>query len=561
MATRTIWDASRNSLATLTPTARQRRLTLVVVAVVLVATACIAPFGAIQLRPMDGFIPASEAVIVICDLVIAALLASQAATIGSRGLLLLAGGFLFDALIIVPHALTFPGAFEPAGLLGAGLQTTAWLFIFWHFGLPAAVIGYVCLPRAPRPLTAATVYRDTTLVVGLVVLLTLIATAYGDALPALFADKRSFAPLATYATQFDLAVSVVALLALLARRQKSVFDLWLTVAVVALVAELAVTAFVMTGRFSLGFYASRSLSVAASTTILIALLAETIGQGMRLARANLALQIERSRKLTTLDAALGAITHEVKQPISSIANNAEAAKMMLDGPAPDLKELRAIAGDILDSSLRTNEIFKDIRALFTNSREDLQQVDMNGVVSGVLQGLRADLNEHGVVPRIELDTELPAIFGHKGQLQEVVFNLIHNALDAMKVNSRSGRTLHVRTEKRGRKAIGISVQDSGPGIEPGQMERIFDPFVTTKKDGMGLGLSICRMIVELHGGRLSASSDIGTGARFELMLPIKPAVDLDKQSTEEAIAVVHPRLSLPRLRRTEDAPATGGAAI
>ena len=108
MVTRTIWDASKVSLATLTPTARQRRLTLAVVAVLLVATAIVAPFGAIQLRPMDGFIPATEAVIFICDLLIAALLASHAMTIGSRGLLLLAGGFLFDALIVIPHALTFP---------------------------------------------------------------------------------------------------------------------------------------------------------------------------------------------------------------------------------------------------------------------------------------------------------------------------------------------------------------------------------------------------------------------------------------------------------------------
>ena len=171
MPTRTVWDASKISMTTVTPTARQRLLTLAIVAVGLIATAGIAPFGAIQLRPMEGFIPATEAVVVICDLLIAALLASHATTIGSRRLLLLAGGFLFDALIVIPHALTFPGAFAPHGLLDAGLQTTAWLFIVWHFGLPASVIGYVFLPRKPRPLTAATVYRDAALVVGLAALL------------------------------------------------------------------------------------------------------------------------------------------------------------------------------------------------------------------------------------------------------------------------------------------------------------------------------------------------------------------------------------------------------
>lgn len=559
MATRTIWDASRVSLATLQPTAKQRRIVVAVAVLLLIVTACIAPLGAVQLRPMSGFIPATEAIIIVCDVLIAALLAGQAVTVGSRALLLLAGGFFFDALVIVPHALTFPGAFIPAGLLGAGLQTTAWLYIFWHFGLPAAVIAYVWLPREPRAVTAAMVYGDAAVIVSLVVLLTWITTAYGDALPTLFADKQGFTPLANAVTGYDLFVSAAALLTLLARRRKSVFDLWLIVAVVALVAELAVTTFVITSRFSLGFYASRILSVVASMTVLVALITETVQQGIRLARANLALQLERSRKLTTLDAALGAIVHEVKQPISSIAHNAEAAEMMLAGPTPDIKELREIAGEIHESSLRANEIFTNIRELFKESRTELQQVDMNGVVSGVLRGLRTDFHEHRVIARIELEADLPTIFGHKGQLQEVVLNLIHNALDAMKTSSALERTLRVRTEKRGRNAIGISVQDSGPGIQQGQMERIFDPFVTTKKDGMGLGLAICRLILERHGGRLSASADIHTGARFEIMLPVRPAADADKKAVEEAIAAVFPRLR--SLQQTVDAPATADAVI
>lgn len=559
MATRQISSASKFSLAAPTPTTRQRRLTLAVAAAVLAATMLTVPFGAIQLQPMAGFIPATEGILVICDLMIAALLASHAIIIGSRGLLLLASGFLFDALIIIPHALTFPGAFAPSGLLDAGLQTTAWLFIFWHFGPPAAVIGYVCMPREPRPLTAATVYWDTAVIFGIVVLLTWTAVGYGDALPALFADTLGFAPLATYTTGFDLAVSVVALLTLLLRRQKSVFDLWLTVAVVALVAELAVTTFVMTGRFCLSFYASRFLSVTASTIVLIALLAETIRQDMRLARVNLALQLERSRKLTTLDAALGAMAHEIKQPLTSIVSNAEAAQLMLDQAAPDLDEIRGIVGEIIDGSYRADDIVKSIRSLFRNAPKDIQHVDMNMVVGGILQGLRNDLTDHHVTFRVELESELPTILGHKGQLQEVVVNVIHNALDAMKSGPTAGRSLCVRTERRGSKAVGIYVQDSGPGIAPEQMSRIFDPFVTTKEDGMGMGLAICRMIVERHGGQLSVSPDVGTGARFEIVLPVEPAADPDQQSPEQAVPATRPQPPLRRPRREHDAPAIGAA--
>jgi Membrane-associated sensor, integral membrane domain len=323
MTTRSIWDASKVSLATITPTALQRRLTLTVVATVLVVTAIMAPLGATQLPQTSGFIPATEAVTVICDLLTAALLVSHAKIIGSRGLLLLAGGYLFSALTAIAHVLTFPGAFAPSGLLGAGLQTTAWLFVFWHFGLPAAVIGYTCQQRETRAVTASIISWGAIFVIGLVCFLTWIAVVRGDALPALFVDRRGFTPMANYVTGVDLLISVLALVLMLRRQRKSVLDLWLTVTLVTLVAEVGVTTFVIMSRFSLGFYTSRLLSLIASAVVMIAFLAETTRQGMRLARANLALQLERGRKLTTLDAALGAIAHEVRQPIASIAYNAD----------------------------------------------------------------------------------------------------------------------------------------------------------------------------------------------------------------------------------------------
>ena len=160
---------------------------------------------------------------------------------------------------------------------------------------------------------------------------------------------------------------------------------------------------------------------------------------------------------------------------------------------------------------------------------------MNDLVTGMLRGLQDHLNNHGIVSHVELETELPTILGHKGQLQEVLFNLFHNALDAMKSSSIAKRILRVRTEKRGRKAIGVFVQDSGPGIVPEYLGQIFDAFVTTKKDGMGMGLAICRMIIERHGGQLSASSGIDTGRNSKLRcrlnrLPIRTLSQLGKLS-------------------------------
>jgi hypothetical protein len=207
-------DKLESSIATMTPTVRQRRLALVLAAAVLIATIIIAPFGAIQLRRIDGFIPATESAVFITDLFTAVLLFSQSRVIGSPGLLLLASGYLFSTLMVLPHLLTFPGAFTPSGLLGAGLSTTAWLFIFWHLGLPVSVIGYAYLIDKRRALTRSAVYWSVTCVIVLACVLTWFVAVHDDILPALFVDQIGLTPLANRVTSIDFVISVLALVEL-----------------------------------------------------------------------------------------------------------------------------------------------------------------------------------------------------------------------------------------------------------------------------------------------------------------------------------------------------------
>ena len=210
MTEHTVVDKFESSIATMTPTVWQRRLTLVLAAVVLLATGIIAPFGAVQLRRIDGFIPATESAIIITEFFTAVLLFSQSRIVGSRGVLLLASGYLFSALMVLLHLLTFPGAFAPAGLFGSGLSSTAWFFIFWHLGLPISVIGYVYLIDEKRTLTRSAIYWSVTFVIALVCVLTWIVTVHHDALPALFVDQIHIAPLGRHATSIAFLVSVVA---------------------------------------------------------------------------------------------------------------------------------------------------------------------------------------------------------------------------------------------------------------------------------------------------------------------------------------------------------------
>ena len=166
-----------------------------------------------------------------------------------------------------------------------------------------------------------------------------------------------------------------------------------------------------------------------------------------------------------------------------------------------------------------------IRALFGKADQEQQPIDINEVIIGVIQSLQGQLKDHGVTAHLKLATELPLVKGHRGQFQEVLFNLINNAIEAMDATIKRQRVLQVKTELRGRGSIAVAVQDTGPGIDPKKLDSIFGAFVTTKMRGTGLGLAICRMIVERHGGQLTASSDGTNGALFEFDLPIEPTED------------------------------------
>lgn len=163
-----------------------------------------------------------------------------------------------------------------------------------------------------------------------------------------------------------------------------------------------------------------------------------------------------------------------------------------------------------------NEVFSSIRPLFRDPDHDKQSIDMNEIILGVLNIMGGDLKGHGITTSTELRSELPLVLGHRGQLKEVIFNLIRNAIEAMTAITGGGRVLRVKTENHGDDAIAVAVADSGPGIDPRN-----EAFVTTKPDGMGLGLAICRMIIERHKGELSVSSDNMSGTVFKFILPIK----------------------------------------
>jgi signal transduction histidine kinase len=241
----------------------------------------------------------------------------------------------------------------------------------------------------------------------------------------------------------------------------------------------------------------------------------------RLARANKMLQRERDNKLMNVGAAISAISHELKQPLTAIVTKSSAARRFLERTTPDVPRVQAILGEIVGASFRANEVLENIQGLFGHDQQPLP-TDLNELVRDSLRLMHEQFERHRVKMLTQLAPDLPAVYAHKGQLQEVIINLMQNSIDAMEAAERT-RMLRIETERRGEDTIGISIQDSGKGIDARMIDSIFDAFVTTKAKGKGLGLAISKMIIERHGGQLVASSAGNeSGAIFEMILPINP---------------------------------------
>ena len=511
-------------LFNLPPTLRQTRIALAVAIALLAGLGVSSLFADTPLPRIDAFIPTLEGAVILTDLITWALLFSQCWASHSRALLALASGYLFTALIVIPHVLTFPGAFSPTGLLGAGLQTAGWLYVFWHFGVPASLIIYACLkdekPKDPitKTFTAYEIAWSVAIVVGVVCALTLLVTAGERILPSVFLDATHLAPLAHYFLAFNILVCTAAL-TILWKQGRSVLDQWLMVVALAFISELVINGLLISARFTVGWYISRLFAIVTSTIVLVVLVEEIVVLYGRMARSHAMLLHERNNRLMNLEALTAAIRHEVKQPLNTLTLNGESLELFLSEMPPQLDEARSAAEDMIAASYRINKILDDIGNLFGKAKQEPSPVHVNDLAIEALRILDRELKVHKVATRVELTSELPPVMGHRGQLQEVVINLIQNAIEAMEVVSDEQRELQVKTERWGGGAINVTIADTGPGIDSKKAGEIFEAFFTTKSDGMGLGLAICRMIIERHGGQLSVSPASPHGAIFQIILP------------------------------------------
>jgi signal transduction histidine kinase len=515
------------TLADSSPGRPQKRLALTVVVVFFIALFLSAgELSNVQLGRVDAFVPIYGTAIFVNDLITAVLLFNQFAILRSRSLLAISSGYFFTALMVIPWTLTFPGVFAPNGLLGAGLQSTNWLYVVRYAAFPTFVMAYTLLKdgnSAERlwkgPVDAA-ILSSIAISAAVVCVVTVLVTAGNAHLPRISIDPVHFSALWLYLAGCLIVWNGLAFTFLWLRR-RSVLDLWLMVVVCAYAIEIYLVSFPGLARFSAGWYAGRTFGFVSSILVLFVLLHEIASLYARLLSALLAQRHEREARLMTGDAVSASIAHEVKQPLTAIITSAGAGLNWLDRVEPNLDNIRNALKRILVNGERADVLIENIRSRFRMGTRVRTSLDINSVIQDALAIVRDGLQTHKVLVQADLGDRLPQIRGEQIQLQQVLVNLITNGIESMAAKN-DERVLSIRSEIHESGVVTVSIEDTGKGLEASAIDRIFEPMFTTKAHGMGMGLSICRSIIEAHEGQLWVTAGERCGAIFHFTVPVAP---------------------------------------
>jgi C4-dicarboxylate-specific signal transduction histidine kinase len=235
-------------------------------------------------------------------------------------------------------------------------------------------------------------------------------------------------------------------------------------------------------------------------------------------------ELAHANRVAALGQLTTSIAHEISQPIAAMVTHAQAALHWLAADPPDLEEVQQTLDRIVKNGNRAGEIIRQMRALIKKTAPRKDRLDINEALREAVALTHGEAIRNGVSVRMQLAEGLPPIAIDRVQLQQVILNLIINAIEAMSCVDEAPRDLALSTETIEADAVQVTVRDSGPGLAPAVMAHLFDAFHTTKANGLGLGLSICRSIIEAQGGKLWASANAPRGAIFQFTLPAHPDV-------------------------------------
>jgi signal transduction histidine kinase len=521
-------------MSVLPPDTGHRRGALAASLVLLAGFLAALPFAQIAWVPIPAFIPIQQTLLLANDLITAAVLFGQYFIGRTRILNVLAGGYLFTALIVIPHALTFPGAFSETGLLG-GPQSAAWLYVGWHAVLPLTVIIFALRRVDDSPgqeipgAGAIAILIAVVAAVGIVAAMTLLVTSASASLPTLI-ERGSYTTEARVTVGILLLLPLSAMLTLARRQRRSVLDLWLIVVMLGWLCNIGLGVFASSGRYDVGWYVGRVFDWLTSLFILLIFVSETIGLYAHNIRATAVVLHERERRLNEMEAVLvhlsrvnelgqnvSSLVHEVSQPLAAIANYAAASIELMKAGKTD--RLQPLLERLVEQARRGAQIIEHLRDFIARHETPKRTENVSSILRDAVRLVLA--GSRTASPALDIQyIGTASAFCDRVQIEQVVFNLVRNAIEAIGESGRGALTL--ATELLADGMIEVSVADTGPGLPPEIREKLFEPFVTTKGSGLGVGLSICRVIIEAHGGELSADDNPGGGTIFRFTLPQRP---------------------------------------
>lgn len=511
------------------PSRTEIRVGLIIVGLVFCVLVAAVPLHDFYVGPIPGFIPALDAGMLVCDLISAAILYTQAVLFRSRALTVLASGYVLTGLLLIPWALTYPGAFSANGLLGAKVNTTGWIAVSWRIAAPIAVLLYAWLKRrdANRPIAdrpRAAVLQGLLCAIALVIFVTVLTTLGHDLLPSFFVSSSDAIPAVLTTVNLIAIAATIAAMVMVFRQERSVLDLWLLVAMCGWLAQSLINVQIHS-RHVLGAYVFLGLTLVSNLIVMLALVTESNQLYSRLALSAGARRREREARLMSMEAITAAISHEVGQPLTAVTLNAAAGLTWLTQRRPDVKKAVTALRAVNDEGRRTFEIIKSIRATFAKESSRASEFSLNDLVQETILLVETELAASRISLKLSLDEALPPIMADRVQIQRIIVNLLNNAMDSLRAISDRPRILSIRSAVVDGSDVLLDVGDNGDGIEPDNIERIFDPFFTTKPTGTGLGLPLCRTIAEEHHGQLWAFPSEMNGAVFRLRLPQSGAAE------------------------------------
>ena len=513
---------------------RQRHAALLVGIIVLAAFTATVPIAQVGLPRFPGIILIQNTLTFLNDTLTAVLLFGHYAVSRERALCILAFGFLFTALIAVSHALSFPEVFSPTGVLDGGGGETPWLYTAWHTVLPLSIIAFSFYRSDDKPDRATigplvSIALTTVTAVCLTLASTWIIAAAHDSLPGLVEGGRLLPPSKIVAAVMTL-LAAVAIWSVAMHKRLTLLDIWLMVLMFTWLCTICLVSMVSAERYDAAWYVGRLFEVLTSIFILSVFICETVVLYARSHQAAAVERRERERRISEMESILvhlsrvnetgrnvSTLIHEITQPLATISMLAQTGARLFDGPT-DIRQ--KLLEPLVEQSAKGIEIVRQFREFLKGGQPERRIYRTAKIIEDAVR-LATVGDKSGLVVETRYHPVAETLYCNRVQIEQVAFNLVRNAIEAMAGNRR--RSLRISTDYSVDGMLEISFADNGPGLSPMVREKLFQPFVTTKAGGLGVGLSICQLIIQTHGGRLQAKDNPGGGTIFSFTLPQAPS--------------------------------------